>query len=55
MNKCICELHNKEVTNFCLDRDCLEGLCPECLTGHYKVHSIKNNYPDLFTLDGLVN
>ncbi|KAL4429463.1 hypothetical protein ABPG74_001308 [Tetrahymena malaccensis] len=43
-----CKDHLEEnYTNFCMSKDCMRALCPDCMERHTQFHKQNNTYPDL--------
>lgn len=49
-NPLICDIHNEQIFNFCLNLECLKPLCPECIKDHQEFHNEKDTKADFSTI-----
>lgn len=49
-NPLICDIHNEQIFNFCLNLECLKPLCPECINEHQDYHTEKDTKADFSTI-----
>ena len=46
----LCDMHDEQIFNFCLNLECLKPLCPECINEHQEFHNEKETKADFTTL-----
>lgn len=49
----VCDIHDEQIFNFCLNLECLKPLCPECINDHQEYHNEKSSKPDFTTIRGV--